>query len=145
MPLYETDSDRANEELVAGEFKKWYESSRKIPVTIIKNENTSRTDRKVFRDSDGHMLAIVEIKYRHTVNLMAQFPTVIIDEQKVRHGRLRSKSEGCEFYFAIGCDSGYYVAKITDEKYRCTTIAPRDDYDIEPVYHIPVKNFVKIE
>lgn len=104
-------------------------------------------------------IAIAEIKIRHAYH--DQYPDIILSEKKVKAGlKLQTHLWGIDktfksarqlqFLFLVRfVDGDYYVEVDSNRGYRVDTggrtFLQRDSADIEPVVHIPITDFKRLE
>jgi|TARA_R100001530_G_scaffold47170_1_gene35445 hypothetical protein len=142
-PRFETSEDIANEERFIETISNSNgESPKKLPPQYSLDY--------LMLNNYNRPMRFMELKQRN--NRHDQYDTYIISLKKILNGQALSKSLGVPFELAVRFTDGDYVCTISDQQpsniYQIRWMERhnnRDGYDGEPVVHIPMWNFSKID
>ncbi len=141
-PRYETANDRLNEQgfasLIADRFGA---AVHKLPVSYA-------VDYLVLPRRGGR----VWVEYKRRRHTYGTYPDVVLSALKWWHGTSLATQTGAKFVFVVQWDDsiGYVQYDpqqpwIPELKWGGRTKATRDLADVEPVFHLPIKRFVKLQ
>lgn len=145
-PLYESAKDRSNEQACVEEF------SNRFGFSYAKLPYYKHIDYLLYNAKTKRARAWVEVKVRS--HSYGRFPTLLISSLKWSEGLKLSQTTGIPFWILIRWDDGLYgyTARMEDVssgrvwlEYGGRTVLTRDEGDIEPVIHIPIGCFKKVE
>lgn len=141
-PLYESQQDRDNEQACIKQF------CDQFGFTYAKLPYYKHIDYLLYSATNSRARAWVEIKVRR--HNYGRFPTLLLSSLKWAEGLKLSQATGIPFWILIRWENGLfgYAAKQADVdsgqvwlEYGGRTTQTRDEGDIEPVMHIPIKLF----
>lgn len=138
-PLYESATDVANETAVA---KQLGDATGSV---MKKNPKAYEIDWCAYKN--GKLTAWVEIKCRK--NAKDAYPTLLLSYKKIISGCLMTQFSGAAFILCVRFTDGVYFWKCpADVKdYRVDNggrTDRNDSQDMEPVIHIPMREFKKL-
>lgn len=123
-------------------------------LTSAKWPNVALTDKFCHYDLlvtgyDGRRIAIVEVKERNME--WGRYPTVHLSLTKIVRCLEAAENAGADFYFAVMCKTGLYLAHLNPEEVLCL---PRKQggrfdrglaHDVETLVDIPITLFRRID
>jgi hypothetical protein len=138
-PIYETDGDLEKEREIGRTL------SRAWKATLHKLPRAYNVDWMLV-NAQGQAKAFVELKSRS--NPSTQYPTLMLSLHKWMHGKAMAKEIGGVFLVVVRWTDGLYYHRQGDCEvtYGIGGRTDRgDDQDVEPVVHIPTKEFKRIK
>ena len=136
-PLYETEADRTAEAQVA------YTLAAQLGCIAERTPRAYQIDWLLMR---RNLDSFVEIKRRQVPH--NRYPTLMLSAHKWDYGRSMAERFDVGFYLAIEYTDGIYYWRTKDIKpeVRIGGRSDRgDDQDMEPVVHLPIELFAKLD
>lgn len=141
--MYETPTDLKNEaEVMDLICEKWLSNAYKLPISY-------GVDYGLVSKSSGRMNCFIEIKCR--TNLSNTYPTFFVAVKKVQTAHSLHEATGLETFIVVRWADmiGYERLLNLSFPQPMVTLGGRtdrgDEADVEPMYHIPVENFYRLD
>ena len=142
-PIYETQTDRNNEQRVARQLAALWDRS------IVKLKMACVIDFAIFRD--GKMVGVMEVKCRnYSSEAMDNMGGVMLSAHKAQAGMTWAMMHNIAFAFAVELTDGIFVLFLTEHddlsEFNLEIMGRKDRgdaQDMEPCIVIPMKRFKK--